>query len=74
MLAIIALLLSFKKGRNSVWGGFTLGIVIGLIIAFIYFFKENSFHWSIIKNSVAVCVLIGFFFDILYSLIAGKEK
>lgn len=74
ILAVVALLLSFKKGRNSVWGGFTLGIILGLVIAVIYFFKENTFNWSIIKRTIAICVLVGFFFDIFYRLISGKEK
>ena len=74
VLAIVVLLLSFKKGRNSVWGGFTLGLILGSLIAIIYYFKMDTFRWSIIKNTVAVCVVAGFLFDILYRLLSGKEK
>lgn len=74
VFAIVALLLSFKKGRNSVWGALTLGVVLGFVISIFYYFKDSTFYWSIVKNTIAVCVLIGFVYDILFRLISGREK
>jgi len=49
------LLLLFWDSRNAVWGGATLGFLIGLGIAF---FAEG-FDWWTVAKSATIAVLIG---------------
>jgi len=44
----ILLILYFSSVRNSVWGRLTLGIIIGVIAAFIFVVRGNGFYWHII--------------------------
>ena len=55
IMAIVAgvLLLVFWRGRNVVWGGATIGAVVGLILALV---KEN---WSLLALSFAIATFVG---------------
>jgi len=61
ILAIISAigLIIFWRKQNAVWGGLTLGAIIGLIIAVFYVFKGNGFSWSIIGKGVIIGTLTG---------------
>lgn len=63
ILAIIALvfLFVFWKRKNSIWGGLTLGLVIGLIIAIF----SNKFNWYTILKAGILGVLLGAFAELL---------
>ena len=50
IMVIVAgvLLLVFWRGRNAVWGGATIGAIVGLILAIV---KED---WSLLALSFAI--------------------
>jgi len=52
ILGIIAIILLFIywRNRNAVWGGLTIGIILGLIVAIFYLFRGYRFDWSIIQH------------------------
>lgn len=54
-MAIVAgvLLIVFCRGRNAVWGGATIGAIVGVILALV---KHN---WSLLAPSFAIGTFIG---------------
>jgi hypothetical protein len=67
ILAVISILLLIKyfKTKNAVWGGFSIGAIIGLIVAVIVFLIGNGFKWSLIGKIAVVGTLIGFGSELL---------
>lgn len=65
VLAVILLIIFFNRGRNAVWGGLTLGIIIGLAITIISSVNGNGFNLSILKNSSITGVVLGFLAELL---------
>ena len=63
--AAILLVVYFRRGRNSVWGGLSLGIIVGIIIAIILAFTGKGFNWFIILRSAAIGTIVGFLADLL---------
>ncbi len=55
----------FWKKRNAVWGGLTIGIIIGFIITIVYLFKGDEFNWSILGKSAVSGAMLGFFAELL---------
>jgi len=72
IIAIISLVV-FHSGRNAVWGGLTIGVFIGFIIALISFFRGNGFQWSLIGKSMIVAALIGLVAELLGKL-SGRMR
>ena len=64
ILTIILLIIFWRK-INAVWGGFTLGIIVGLIIAIIYLFRGKGFDWFVIGKSAILGAMIGFVAELL---------
>ncbi len=62
--AAIVLIL-FWKGPNAVWGGFTLGIVVGTSIAIVSAIKGDGFIWSTVGKVTALGALIGLVAELL---------
>jgi hypothetical protein len=60
-VAIIFLII-FWNSRNSIWGGFTVGGIIGIVAAF---FKEGKYDWSYVAKYAIIGVLVGFIADFL---------
>jgi len=60
IIAIISLIASFFRKKNAVWGGATLGLVLGIIIALF-----NKFNWSIIYKAVVIGILVGLIAELL---------
>ena len=60
ILSIIAVILSFFRGQNAIWGGATIGLIIGIIIAII-----QRFNWSILGKAVVIGILVGSIAEIL---------
>lgn len=61
--AIVCLIISFKIGRNAIWGAFTLAIIVGLVISIF-----RGFEWSFYKKVLIIGVLTGALFELLYRL------
>lgn len=60
LLAIILLAYSFfAMGRNAIWGGLTLGIVVGFLIGLFTLIFYGKFNWSLFKKTLVVCTLSG---------------
>ena len=55
IMAIVAgiLLIIFWRGRNAVWGGATLGTIVGLILALV------KHDWSLLALSFAIGTFAG---------------
>ena len=55
IMAIVAgvLLSIFWRGRNAVWGGATIGAIVGLILALV------NHSWSLLALSFAIGTFIG---------------
>ena len=58
VIASVILLIIYRGSRNAVWGGFNLGIIIGIIIAVFYLFKGNDFDWIIIGKGMISGIII----------------
>ena len=54
-VSIILLVVYFGRGRNAVWGGFTIGIIIGFLIALF-----SGFNWYIVAKGAISGTIIGF--------------
>ncbi len=70
----IVLLILFWKKKNAIWGGLTIGIIVGFLIAIVYLFKETGFNWSIIGKSTVSGVMIGFVAELLGMLFDFMKK
>ncbi|MCB4792745.1 MAG: hypothetical protein LHV68_12795 [Elusimicrobia bacterium] len=60
IIATISIILSLFRKQNAVWGGATIGLVLGIIIAMF-----NKFNWSITYKAVVIGIIIGFVADLL---------
>jgi len=67
LFSIIAamLLVVFWRRRNAVWGGLTLGIIVGFITAIFFAFKVGGFNLFIVGKFAVVGTLIGFIAELL---------
>lgn len=59
-VASLILLAFYWNRRNAVWGGLTIGIIIGLIVAIFSVFKGSGFNWYAIGKITIVGVMLGF--------------
>jgi hypothetical protein len=64
ILTIVALILlvlyAIKKGRNAVWGGLTLGIIVGVLWKLI-----GRTNWHVVIKVADVGILLGFGAELL---------
>ena len=60
-VGIAALEKFFFRGQNAVWGGATIGVIIGFVIA-IY---RPGFDWEVVGQSAVIGAFIGFLAEIL---------
>jgi len=60
IIAAISMLLSFFRRKNAIWGGATIGLVIGIITAIV-----KNFNWSITYKAVVIGILVGLVADLL---------
>jgi len=67
-IVAIVLLIIYWRSRNAVWGGLTIGIIAGFIIAIFFIFKGNEFPWYIIGKVAVSGVMIGFAAELLGKL------
>ena len=65
VVAVISLLAFFMRGPNAVWGGATLGLVVGFVIVIILAITGHNFAWSIIWKAIVVGTLSGLLAQLL---------
>jgi len=58
IIAFISLILFWKRA-NAIWAGWTIGIIVGFIIAIIRVFKGSGLEWSIPLKGAIMGVLAG---------------
>jgi hypothetical protein len=68
-----ALVLTFFQGRNSTWGGFTIGLLVGVVIAIVSALLGYGFHWSTVGKTGVIAVIIGLVMDGL-ALVAARRR
>ena len=61
VVAAISLIVFFMRGPNAVWGGATLGLIVGFIVALV----GDGFDWSIIWKGIVVGTLFGVVAELL---------
>jgi len=64
IIAVVLLIIYWPK-RSAVWGGLTIGIIIGFIVAIFYLSKETGFNWFIVGKSAILGTLAGFIAELL---------
>jgi len=69
LFSLIILFYFFLKGANAVWGGATIGLIAGIVIALI----GDGFDWFIIYKSIVIGILMGGAAELL-GLISSKLK
>lgn len=75
IIAIISLIVSFGIGRNAIWGGISIGIIIYLVILVINLISGDGFNWILYKKVLITYVLAGALFEIIgraFSLLGKK--
>ena len=60
IIASILLIISFFRKQNAIWGGATIGLIIGLIVTIF-----QKFNWSITYKAVVIGILIGLIADLI---------
>ncbi len=61
----IILLIIFWRKRSAVWGGLTIGAVLGAIIAVVYLIKGSGFNWSIVGKGAVLGTIAGSIAELL---------
>ena len=59
------LLLIYWRGRNAVWGGLTIGAILGLVVALFSVLRGNGFDWFIIGKGAISGTIAGFIAELL---------
>ena len=63
-IATISLIAFFIRGRNAVWGGATIGLIVGIIVSLV----GDGFNWSIIWKGIVIGALLGLVAELLGKL------
>lgn len=71
---VLLIVFFFRPRRNAVWGGLTLGIIIGLTVAILFVFKGCGFDWYIIRKCVISGTIIGFIAELLGTVADHLKK
>lgn len=64
----IVLLLFYWRTRNAVWGGLTIGLIVGIAISFVSIFQGVNFDWHILGKSAVIGTVSGFVAELLGKL------
>ena len=70
-IATLILLIVYWRKRSAVWGGFTAGLIIGLIVTFF-----SGFDWYIVGKGAVSGTIVGFGAELLGKVsdkIRGKK-
>jgi hypothetical protein len=58
VVALVSLGFSWQK-RNAIWGGLTIGVVLGLLFSSYLALTGSGFSWLIVTQIATVATLIG---------------
>lgn len=72
-ISILLLVIYFFRGKNALWGGLTLGAIVGIVLAIIYLFLGHGFIWLIIAKAAIVGTILGFLSEI-FGIVGDKIK
>ena len=64
-IVTIGLLAYHWNSHGSVWGGFTAGLIVGIIVAIYFSLTGSSFDWSVVGKGIIIGTLLGFGADLL---------
>jgi Na+/proline symporter len=64
-LLCIVLLVVYWRNRNAVWGGLSIGIVVGLLTAVGFAIWGDGFSWRVVAKISIVVTLLGFGAELL---------
>jgi len=59
------LLVVYWGKRNAVWGGFTIGLTLGFVIALFFVFRGDGFDWYVIGKGAISGTVMGFAAELL---------
>ncbi|MDP3729687.1 MAG: hypothetical protein Q8R26_02985 [bacterium] len=67
VFSIIAgiLLFLYWHTKNAVWGGLTIGLIIGLLFLFYSFFNGSVLNWYVVGKGAIIGTLVGFGAELL---------
>ncbi len=76
ILAVIALILlaMYWNSRNAVWGGLTLGIIIGVLWKIFSAFTGSGLDWYIVVKVAIIGTLFGFTLELSRMIGSSKRK
>jgi thiamine transporter ThiT len=69
IIAIVLLVLFFPKGPNAIWGGLTIGLLVGIVMAIV----GTGFNWFTIGKATIIGTLVGGAADLL-GLVSDKLR
>jgi len=73
VIAFVFLAISWNK-RGAIWGGLTIGAIIGLIISVIYLFRGDGFNWAFILKGAVSGTMAGLFAELLGRMSGSTKK
>lgn len=69
VVSIAFLAMSFFRGRNAIWGGLTIGVLVGIILVIVNRLSGHNSNWLIIAEGAIIGVLIGSAFELISRII-----
>jgi len=70
----IILLIIFWNKKGAVWGGLTIGVIVGFIVVIFYLLKGNGFNWAFIGKGAVLGTIAGFFSELLGKISNSIKK
>lgn len=64
----LTLLTVYWRNRNAIWGGLTLGIIIGFMVAIVFIFVGRDFNWPLILKGAIIGTITGYGAELLGNL------
>jgi|GEM_PF-2565761 hypothetical protein len=58
VIAVVLLVWGFYK-RGGAWGGATIGAILGIIVAAVFWFMDKGFSWILVLKIATVVTLVG---------------
>ena len=69
IIAVVLLILFFSKGPNAIWGGLTIGLLVGIVMAIV----GAGFNWFTIGKATVIGTLVGGAAEVL-GLVSDKLR